>query len=116
DEYHRRGFLGVELAWEDAEKGTGISAPAATLTITEGQVYQLHRLEMLGNANTRDNVIRRRAALQEGTTFDEDLLDLSIRRINQLGIFEEFRREDVGVKLNRKQHYVDLVFHLREKE
>src|SRR5262249_34326600 len=116
NEYHRRGFLGADLAWSDAENRSEIAAPAAILTITEGEVYRLHRLDMVGNENTRDNVIRRRVALHQGCPFDEELLALSIKRINQLGIFEEFRREDVGVKLNRKQHYVDVVFHLREKE
>jgi len=116
DEYHRRGFLGVDLAWNDVEKGTGISAPVALLTITEGPVYSVHRLEMHGNRNTRDKVIRRRVPLQEGNTFDEDLLELSIKRVNLLGIFDEFTREDVSVKVNRKEPYVDLVFHLREKE
>ena len=116
NEYHRRGFLGADLAWSDAEKGADTSAVAAILTITEGEVYRLHRLEMHSNRNTRDVVIRRRVVLDEGWPFDEGLLALSIKRINQLGIFEEFRREDVSVKLNRKQHYVDVVFHLREKE
>jgi outer membrane protein assembly factor BamA len=71
---------------------------------------------MIGNENTRDRVIRRRVALDEGWPFDEELLELSIKRINQLGIFEEFRREDVGIRVNSKGHYVDLVFNLKEKE
>src|SRR5262249_60489050 len=92
NEYHRRGFLGADLAWSDAEKGADTSAPAAILTITEGEVYRLHRLEMVGNETTRDNVIRRRVALNQDWPFDEELLALSIKRINQLGIFEEFMR------------------------
>jgi outer membrane protein assembly factor BamA len=70
---------------------------------------------MMGNENTRDRIIRRRVALQEGTAFDEELLELSIKRINQLGIFEEFTREDVAVRVNKKGHFVDLTFRLREK-
>jgi outer membrane protein assembly factor BamA len=69
----------------------------------------------MGNENTSDRVIRRRVALQEGTAFDEELLDLSIKRINQLGIFEEFRREDIEVVVSKKGHFVDLTFKLREK-
>jgi outer membrane protein assembly factor BamA len=114
--YHGRGFLEADLSWKDAEKSADASAPAAILVITEGQVYRLRRLEMVGNENTRDRVIRRRVALDEGWPFDEELLDLSIKRINQLGIFEDFGKEDVGIKINRKGHYVDLVFSLKEKE
>ena len=43
---------------------------------------------MHGNRNARDVVIRRRVVLEEGLPFDEELLVLSITRINQLGIFE----------------------------
>lgn len=47
--------------------------------------------------------------------FDEELLDLSIKRINDLGIFEEFRREDIEIKVNKKGKFVDLRFKLKEK-
>jgi outer membrane protein insertion porin family len=114
-EYHRRGFLEAALSWNDAEKKADTSTPAVILVLKEGPIYELRRLEMHGNATTRDRVIRRRVALQEGAAFDEELLELSIKRINQLGIFEEFTREDVEVVINKKEHFVDLAFRLREK-
>jgi outer membrane protein assembly factor BamA len=114
-EYHRRGFMEAALSWNEGEKKADPSAPAVVLIIKEGPAYELRRLEMIGNATTRDRVIRRRVALQEGTTFDEELLELSIKRINRLGIFEEFTREDVEMRVNKKGHFVDLTFRLREK-
>jgi outer membrane translocation and assembly module TamA len=115
-EYRRRGFLEADLSWNETERNADPSAPAVILVVKEGPVYRLHRLEMIGNANTRDRVIRRRVALNEGTPFDEDLLRLSIRRINQLGIFEEFTRDDIEARVNKKGHYVDLRFRLKEKQ
>jgi outer membrane protein insertion porin family len=114
-EYHRRGFLEAALSWDEGEKQADPSAAAVVLIVKEGPAYQLRRLEMTGNATTRDRVIRRRVALEEGTTFDEELLELSIKRINRLGIFEEFTSEDVEVRVNKKGHFVDLTFRLREK-
>ncbi|HXI94175.1 MAG TPA: POTRA domain-containing protein [Blastocatellia bacterium] len=114
-EYHRRGFLDSGLSWSKAEKTADASAPDVTVDVTEGPVYHLRRLEMIGNENTHDRVIRRRVALQEGAVFDEELLELSIKRINQLGIFEDFTRGDVEVRPNKKGHFVDLTFQLREK-
>jgi outer membrane protein insertion porin family len=115
-EYRRRGFLDADLNWNEAERSADTSAPAVILSIKEGAVYRLRRLDMIGNATTRDRVIRRRVALDEGTPFDEDLLELSIGRINQLGIFEEFTRDDIEAKVNKKGHYVDLRFRLKEKQ
>lgn len=114
-EYHRRGFLEAAISWNNTEKKADTSSPVVILILKEGPVYLLRRLEMMGNATTRDRVIRRRVALQEGTAFEEELLELSIRRINRLGIFEEFTREDVEMKVNKKGHFVDLTFRLREK-
>jgi outer membrane protein assembly factor BamA len=115
-EYRRRGFLETDVSWNESERNAEPSAPGVVFTIKEGPVYSLRRLEMIGNANTRDRVIRRRVALDEGTPFDEDLLELSIKRINQLGIFEDFTRDDIEAKVNKKGHYVDLRFRLREKQ
>lgn len=115
-EYRRRGFLEADLSWNEAERNADSSAPAVILDVKEGPVYRLHRLEMIGNANTRDRVIRRRVPLDEGTRFDEDLLQLSIKRINQLGIFEGFTRDDIEARVNKKEHYVDLRFRLKEKQ
>lgn len=114
-EYHRRGYLEASFSWNDAEKNAEISHHNVCFIVHEGPIYHLRRLEMMGNENTRDRIIRRRVALQEGTAFDEELLELSIKRINQLGIFEEFTREDVAVRVNKKGHFVDLTFRLREK-
>jgi outer membrane protein insertion porin family len=114
-EYYRRGFLDAGLSWSEAEKTADASVPGVIVDVTEGPVYHLRRLEMIGNQNTRDRVIRRRVALQEGAVFDEELLELSIKRINQLGIFEEFTRGDVEVRVSKKGHFVDLAFRLREK-
>ena len=114
--YIRRGFLDADVAWDDTGQRTNPSVPAVILTISEGPVYRVRRLDMIGNANTRDRIIRRRVPLDEGAPFDDELLELSIRRINQLGIFHEFTREDVGVKVNKKGHFVDLTFRLKEIE
>ena len=113
--YYQRGFLEAALKWNEPEKSGDTSAPVVIVEVQEGPVYRLRRLEMIGNENTSDRVIRRRVALQEGAAFDEELLELSVRRINQLGIFEEFTRADVEVRVSKKGHFVDLAFRLREK-
>src|SRR5215467_7963688 len=74
-EYRRRGYLDATLAWGSAEQKTDTAAPALILTVTEGPIYRLRRLEMMGNSATPDRVIRRRVALNEDAPFDEELLE-----------------------------------------
>ena len=115
-EYNRRGFLDAVLGWKGTENTANpASVTPVVLIITEGSVYRLRRLEFIGNATTRDNVIRRRVAFNPNDAFDEELLDLSIKRINELGLFYEFNREDIEVKVNKKGKYVDVVFNLKER-
>ncbi|MGH9761433.1 MAG: POTRA domain-containing protein [Blastocatellia bacterium] len=115
NEYNRRGFLDAAISWSDVKDATAQQLPAVILAIQEGRRYTLRRLEFIGNEETPDRLIRRRVALDEGSGFDDDLLDLSIKRINQLGVFEEFTRDDVGMKVNKKEHFVDLTFRLTER-
>jgi outer membrane protein insertion porin family len=42
-----------------------------TIAITEGKQFTLRRLEFLGNTYTRDNVLRREVAVNEGDIFDK---------------------------------------------
>jgi outer membrane protein insertion porin family len=56
--------------------------------IFEGEKFYLGRLEVAGNTNTRDKVIRREFALDEGDVFDMDAVKKSVTKIQQLGYFK----------------------------
>ena len=43
---------------------------------------------------TRDKVIRREIALEEGQVYNSRLWDLSLLRLNQLGYFEQLKPDD----------------------
>ncbi len=53
----------------------------------EGDKFYLGRLEVQGNTMTRDKVIRREFALDEGDVFDMEAVKRSITKIQQLGYF-----------------------------
>ena len=65
-----------------------------TMRLQEGEQYLVNRLTFVGNTTTRDNVIRREMRLVEGSVFDTEALKYSIRRLNQLGYFEQLNEED----------------------
>jgi outer membrane protein insertion porin family len=86
-----------------------------TFSMEEGKQYTLHRFETIGNTFTRDSVIRREVLLNEGERYNEQLWDLSILRLNQLGYFEQIKKEDATVNTNEKEGQVDLTLKVQEK-
>ena len=53
----------------------------------------MRRIEFQGNTTTRDKVIRRELALEEGQVYNGNLWELSLLRLNQLQYFEPLKPE-----------------------
>ena len=90
-----------------------------TMRMTEGPQYLVNRIIFTGNTTTRDNVIRREMRLAEGGVFNTESLRYSIRRLNQLGYFEEITEgnpRDMSVdKSEDRENFVDVTLSLRER-
>jgi outer membrane protein insertion porin family len=70
----------------------------------------------VGNQTTRDKVIRRELAVEEGGIFNGRMWEFSILRLNQLGYFEQLKpEEDSERRLNEKDGTVDLTLKVKEK-
>ncbi len=69
-----------------------IDATAKTIDLTfeiqKGQLVTYERIEILGNTKTQDRVIRRELRIYEGEVSSASLRDLSQRRVQALGFFE----------------------------
>ena len=86
--------------------------------IDEGKQFYVRRIEFQGNTTTRDKVIRRELALEEGGIYDSHLWELSLLRLNQLSYFDQLKPDDPNVtdkKLDEKNGQVDLTLHVHEK-
>src|SRR5262249_58691436 len=82
----------------------------------EGKPYYVRRIEFQGNTTTRDKVIRRELAIEEGGLYNTQAWDTSLLRLNQLQYFEQLKPEDAtDVKRNDQDGYVDLTLKLKEK-
>ncbi len=75
--------------------------------IFEGDKYYLGRLEVQGNTQTRDKVIRREFGLDEGDVMDMEAIKKSIQKISQLGYFKLGEEPQFGVRGEEKK--VDIV-------
>ena len=58
------------------------------IDLDEGKQFYVRRIEFQGNTTTRDKVIRRELALEEGQVYNGNLWELSLLRLNQLQYFE----------------------------
>jgi outer membrane protein insertion porin family len=86
-----------------------------TLEVDEGRQFALRRLEFIGNTNTRDVVMRREVLLNEGDPYNKKYWDLSILRLNQLGLFEEIKEKDAITRTNDRDQTVDIDLQVKEK-
>ena len=85
------------------------------LDFEEDNQFTVHRIEFSGNTKTRDKVIRRELLLNEGAIFSSQLWDYSVLKMNQLGFFDEVKKEDYDIKQNAKDKTVDILVKVKEK-
>jgi outer membrane protein insertion porin family len=88
------------------------------IDVDEGKQFFVRRIEFQGNTTTRDKVIRREIALEEGSQYNSRLWELSLLRLNQLGYFDQLKPDDPNVtvkQLDEKNGLVDLTLKVHEK-
>lgn len=88
------------------------------IDIDEGKQFFVRRIEFQGNTTTRDKVIRRELALEEGSVYNSRLWELSLLRLNQLSYFDQLKPDDPDTtdkKLDEKNGTVDLTLKVHEK-
>ncbi len=88
------------------------------IDVDEGKQFYVRRIEFQGNTTTRDKVIRREIALEEGSVYNSRLWEFSLLRLNQLGYFEQLKPDDPNTtdkKLDEKEGTVDLTLKVKEK-
>lgn len=86
------------------------------ISIDQGKQFYVSRIEFSGNTVTRDKVIRRELLLEEGQVYNQDLWNLSVLRLNQLGYFDTLKADDdTETHQNADDGTVDLLLKLKEK-
>lgn len=112
--YGEFGYINF-VATPDPEPNRKRREVNLTLDFDEGHQFTVHRIEFSGNTKTRDKVMRRELLVNEGAMFNTHYWDLSILRVNQLGFFQEIKKEDYKINQNAKDHTVDIDLKVHEK-
>jgi outer membrane protein insertion porin family len=117
DYYGIFGYIQAEVAFipkfidKNAEEGE----IEVTLEVDEGRQFSLRRLEFIGNTNTRDVVLRREMMVNEGDPYNKRFWDLSILKLNQLGLFDEIKEKDAITRTDDRNQTVDIDLQVKEK-
>jgi len=93
----------------DKDKGT----VAFTLFVDPGRRVYVNRINVAGNAKTRDEVVRRELRQMEGAYYDAEKINRSRDRLNRLGYFNEVNIETPSVAGTTDQ--VDVNVSVAEK-
>ncbi len=115
--YGDRGYINAsaELEPKFTDKTDEEGEVEFTIKVDEGKQYTLRRLEFIGNTNTRDRVMRREVVINEGDPYSRRYWDLSILRLNQLGLFDEVKEKDAITRTNDRDQTVDIDLQVKEK-
>ena len=105
-------FVGIPNPTPDETNKT----VAFNIDIDEGKPFYVSRIEFQGNTVTRDFVIRRELALEEGQVYNSHLWELSILKLNQLDYFDNLKvDQDSETHQNAENGTVDLLLKVKEK-
>lgn len=86
-----------------------------TLEVDEGRQFSLRRMEFIGNVTTRDHILRREVVLNEGDPYNKRYWDLSILKLNQLGLFEEIKEKDAITRTNDRDQTLEIDLQVKER-
>ena len=87
-----------------------------TVSIDEGRQFRLRRLEFTGNTFTRDKVLRREVLVNEGDIYNQNLVEVSVARLNQTGYFDPIDKDqDLEIRPDADQGDVDAIIKVKEK-
>ena len=112
DFYGARGYIDSRV---DSEKIPNVQTGSLDLMyhVKEGEKSYIEKIEIKGNAKTKDKVIRRELAITPGQVFDQVRVKISKSRLDQLQYFEKVEpsNEPTDAGGNRK----NLIINVEEK-
>jgi outer membrane protein insertion porin family len=111
DMYGEKGYAVAnvfpDIRTEEEKKEAGL-----LFRIHEGDKYKIGRIDITGNVDTRDKVIRREVRLSEGEDYNSKLLKRSYQRILNLKYFDQVRLKPVP---RVKQKKMDIGIDVEER-
>ncbi len=106
DVYQNTGHLFAQVQSEVIERDDQVAD--VNVIVEEGDQYSIGRIDFKGNRTTRDKVIRRELAIQEGMVLNSGALRNSLLRVQQLEFFKVDESDPVAFEFDNEKKLVDL--------
>jgi outer membrane protein assembly factor BamA len=96
--------------------GTSEGVVDLTVTIEEGRAFILRSIKFEGNGNIPTDVLQSILLVRDREIFSKERFDESIKRLNQLRLFEEIDADkDVNYKSDNESPELDITIHLKKR-
>jgi outer membrane protein insertion porin family len=104
--YSNTGHLFAQVNTELVERPDQVAD--LIVHVDEGDQFRIRRIEFEGNTKTKDKVIRREMAVQEGVVMSTGALRNSLLRLQQMEFFKVDESDPVGFDIDQEESFVDL--------
>jgi outer membrane protein assembly factor BamA len=117
--YINKGFSRVRVTLSKLNVSSFASDRALKINIVfeieEGPQFLVRFLEIVGNRVTDDKTVRRSTGIKPWDPYNPRSLDTAIRRLSRIRTLDVVKKEDIEIKFDDSEHFVDIRFHLKEK-
>lgn len=111
DYYSEHGYAFAEFD-PNIDKSASGKRLDIIFNIDKGDLVYINRIIISGNTRTRDNVIRRELAIEEGGLFDSKALRKSNQKLQRLSFFEEV---NITPEPTADKTKMDIMIEIKEK-
>ncbi|MBN2090363.1 outer membrane protein assembly factor BamA [candidate division KSB1 bacterium] len=108
--YYDNGYIFSTIPWK--EKPVGQDTIDIHWFISEGKPARVGAIEITGNTNTKEKVIRRELKIHPGDIFSKDLVQRSQREVYILNYFSDVQIEPIPAQTGDE---INLKFSVKEK-
>lgn len=107
--YHSMGYIRAETTLkEEVRDARGIVD--CILECKEGSAYRIGKIDVTGDASLNRSEFKRLILLGEGSTYNPEMLILSVQFLNTLRTYRPISESDVEVKIDDATHTVNITF------
>ncbi|WP_164856034.1 outer membrane protein assembly factor BamA [Lujinxingia sediminis] len=110
--YQDAGYANARVVPQPIPTQEDPSKVNLALTVTQGPLVSIGRIEVVGNVKTRDKVVRRELVIEEGQLYSASAIEQSRARVERLGYFEQVT---VTSQPTSSPDVVDLRIEIKER-
>jgi outer membrane protein insertion porin family len=119
-EYGNHGYIQAEIHFDPTFKlpfsGAPVGIADVKLEVDEGRLFTIRSIGFLGVKKNDEELLRSQLFLREGDVLRQNLIEESIKALNQLDLYEYLREKDLITRTVDRGTAVEIDIQLRQKK